>query len=234
VRLIKMFGLTAIAVGAFMAFLGATSASAVTSLEEVVLCKTSADPCGAKEHLTSGAVLKGTSIGEPDLLGGFGVTVLCTSSATKGKTTSLLAHGEIEELTFTGCKENGGTACTATAVAARLPYLVKGELNSAHNGYEALVTPGPSGLRPEVRLVCASIGIDCNYGADNVLFETLNSGTSGEMDMVWDVLQTLSGLGFCFTSAVWHAKYLVRCLQPANTLVSCLAAMENGSVLKTP
>jgi hypothetical protein len=228
VRLIKMFGLTAIAVGAFMAFLGATSASAVTSLEEVVLCKTSADPCGAKEHLTSGAVLKGTSIGEPDLLGGFGVTVLCLSSATSGKTTSLLSHGLIESLSFTHCLESGQT-CTTEPL--RLPYLVKGELNSAHNAYEALVTAGPSGLRPEVRLVCNHIGIDCHYGADSILFETLNSGTSGEMDMVWDILQTLSGLGFCFTSAIWHAKYLVRCLQPANTLVSCLAAMENGSVL---
>jgi hypothetical protein len=218
-----MFGWAAIAVAAVMAFVGATSASAVTELEEVVLCKTSEDPCPAGNRLGSGTELVGLSTNA--LLLGSITDVSCTHSETSGKTTSSLAHGEIEALSFSGCTEGGGHECTTETL--RLNYLVKGELKSTDTGYEALVTAGGSGLRPEVKLVCPSIGIECKYGADNVEFEILNNGGGGAtpMHMTWDVLKVLSGLGFCFTSATWHAEYLVKCYV-GGVQVSCLAAME--------
>ena len=57
-RLVKMSGMAAIAVGALMTVLGATSASAVTSLEQVVLCKGLQDPCEPTNELPKGTVLQ--------------------------------------------------------------------------------------------------------------------------------------------------------------------------------
>jgi hypothetical protein len=51
---------------------------------------------------------------------------------------------------------------------------------------------------------------------------------------VLDVLQTLSGLGFGFVSAVWHAKYATKCLQSPTVEVNCYLAMHKGSVLQAP
>jgi hypothetical protein len=220
VRLIKMFGLAAIAVGAFMAFLGATSASA-TTLENVVLCRISnEDPCAAGNRLGSGTVLHATSVTEPLLLAAFDVK--CLSSKILGATNSTLAHGEITALSFTHCyRVSTGKLCTATA--ERLNYLIKGELQPGDSGYETLVTAGSSGLRPEVFLDCPEDSIECKYGVDSLLSEAL--GGSGSADTVLDVLQTLSGLGICFVSATWHAEYLVKCLEGTSE-VSCWLRME--------
>jgi hypothetical protein len=220
-RLIKMFGLAAIAVGAFMAFLGASSASA-TSLEEVVLCKALETPC-VNGHFATGTVVHGVAT-DPVLLGPF--NILCLESTILGITTSLLAHGEITALALVHCLREG-TNHTCTWTAERLNYLIKVELTSAHNTYEALVTAGSSGLRPEVRVQCPEDGIDCKYGADTLLYEALD--VSGET--VLNVLQELSGLGFCFITAVWHAKYKTKCLSSPTVEVNCYLAMEAGSVL---
>jgi hypothetical protein len=224
-RLIKIFGLAAIAAAAVMAFVGVTSASAVVELEEVVLCKILQEPCVGGNKLPAGTELVGLSTNA--LLLGSITDVSCTHSEATGKTNAALAHGEIEALDFLNCTEGGGHACTAQAL--RLNYLFKVELEAAHIEYEALVTAGPGGLRPEVKLTCPSIGIECKYGADSVLFEVLNNGGGGAepMHMTWDVLQALTGLGFCFTSATWHAEYLVKCFGGVPVAqVGCLAAME--------
>jgi hypothetical protein len=229
VRLIKMFSLAALAVVALMAFIGATSASAVTSLEEVVLCKVSnEDPCAAANRFGSGTVLHGELVsGTQALLLGNDfvgpVVVHCTASTTLGTTTSSLAHGEITALGFTGCTNlRDGKTCTTTT--EHLNYLVKGELKSGDSGCEVLITEKAGNGRPEVRLKCESLGINCQYGAATVLFEAL--GASGSADTVLDVLQELEGLGFCFTESIWHAEYLVRCLNASSQNVGCWLRME--------
>lgn len=222
-RLIKTFALAAIAVGAFTAFLGATSASAITSLEEVVLCKTLTDPCPEGGFFTAGTVLHGTAT-NPELLGT--PNILCEKSTVLGETTDpLYAHGKITALGWSGCKTSSGTACTVTTT--NLPHLVLGELQANHEKYENLVTSGGTG-DPGATVKCGETS--CTYGAANVLFEVLHV----EGVTVLDVLQTLSGKGICFfTSGVWHAKYTSKCLE-GKVEVNCYLAMHPKSVLKTP
>jgi hypothetical protein len=220
VRLIKMFGLAAIVVGAFMAFLGASSASA-TSLEEVVLCKALEDPC-VNGHWGTGTILHGLAT-NPILLSSVAEDIECLTSHILGEITSLLAHGKITALSWLHCLQNGET-CTVSN--NNLPFLVKGELKSTHSGYETLVTAVAGGGRPSSLVECP--GIDCNYGANTILAEVLDvSGVT-----VLDILQTLSGEGFCFfTSGVWHAKYEVKCLSSPTVEVNCYLAMHPNVVL---
>jgi hypothetical protein len=214
-----MFGLAAIAVGAFMAFLGASSASA-TSLEEVVVCKALENPCN-NGHWGSGTKLDALAT-NPVLLSSVAEDIECLVSHLQGELTSLLAHGKITSITWLHCLQNG-EACTVTN--NNTPFLVKGELQSNHTGYETLVTAVAGGSRPSALVECP--GIDCSYGANTILAEVLDvSGVT-----FFDILANLSGEGFCFfTTGVWHAKYEVKCLD-GTTEVNCYLEMENNNPL---
>jgi hypothetical protein len=215
-----MIGLAAIAAAAMMAFVGVTSASA-TSLEEVVNCKALEDPC-LGGSFASGTTVHGTA-SNPELLGSFGINIKCATSTVLGKTTSSLAHGTIESLGWSECENNDGQECEVTS--EHLPYLSKVVLTADHKGYEQLVTETNKG-RPAANVNCPNL--NCSYGAKEVLFEVLHTGTGGAV--VLDVLQTLAGEGgFCvFTAGVWHAKYEVTC---TSSHVGCWPAMEAGSKL---
>jgi hypothetical protein len=216
VRLIKMFALAAIAVGAFTAYLGVTTASA-TSLEEVVLCKALEDPC-LNGHFGSGTVLHGLAT-NPTLEGAVNIT--CATSHVLGQTNSLLAHGEITALSWLECEDSNENTCTVTT--NNLNYLIKGELQSNHKDYEALVTAGSSGKRPSARVQCP--GLDCSFGANNVLFTVAHTGVSGLA--VLNVSQVLTGEGFIcsFASGTWNASYSLKCLSGSSE-VGCWPAMH--------
>jgi hypothetical protein len=219
VRLIKAFALAAIPVGAFMAFLGASSASAVTTLEKVVLCKVLESPCQAANIVPQGTVIHGTA--SDKLLLGPSFNVLCAQSALLGTTTSTLAHWKIESLSLTNCsRTDNGSACTVTAKG--LPYLAKSELQANDTNYETLVTEIPPGNRPRYEVACS--GLTCTYGAATVLLE--EEHVSGVTFL--KLLQNLEGEGFCglLGSGVWHALYEIKCLLPAGTAVNCYSAME--------
>lgn len=222
-RLIKMFGLAALAAAAVMAFVGASSAMAVTELEEVVVCKLfGEDPCSLTSmHLGAGTILHG------ELLSGTKAVLLsstqieCGASTTLGEITELLAHGKITALTFSSCQTSTGVACTVTT--EHLNYLVLGLLNAAHNGYEVVVSPEGTNGQPQAEVVCGKI-VSCKYGESSVLL----TAEPNSSDTVLSVLQELTGVGLlCGTIAhpVWHAKYLTRCLEGVN-LVGCWLAME--------
>jgi len=220
-----MFGLAAIAVGAFMAFLGATSASAVTSLEQVVLCKKLVDPCPVVDQVPSGLIIHGTAPLGVELLGP--PDVYCLTSEVLGETTTGLAHGKITSMAFNHCLELPSTLCTAVT-SKNLPWLIKAELKSDHTEYEALVTSGGTG-DPSALLQCPNTA-DCTFGAVTVLGEILHGGASGLA--LLDILQELPGKGLCFfTSGVWHAKYELKCLLPTGTSVGCWPSMHQNVVL---
>lgn len=232
-RLIKMFGLALIAAAAVTAFVGATSASAVTSLEEVVVCKT--------DHMASGTcpsafgantkldaqLVAGTEAQLSTNLG----TVKCNESTTSGETTTALAHGKITAVTF---NNNGGpcklgeTNCTVTN--EHLPYLVLVLLTTNHTEYHAVVSEEGTNGKPRANVNCGS-ALNCNFGSAEVLFTVLLE----THDTVWDVNQSLDREGgsgfFCPATSTWNAKYLARCLEPAGTFVDCWPSMESGSVL---
>jgi len=219
-RLIKMFGLAAIAAAAVMAFVGATSAMAITELEEVVLCNENVSPCPAGHDFAAGTVLHGELKSATKAVLLSSIQIECSSSTTLGTTTSLLAHGEITALTFSNCKTSTGVTCTVTV--EHLNFLVNGELNATHSGYEAVVT-GISNGQPQAQVVCGTV-VECKYGETSVLL----TAEPEAGDTVLSVLQELTGVGpLCGTIAhpVWHAKYLTRCLS-GTSLVGCWLAME--------
>lgn len=219
-RLIKTFGLAVIAVAAVMAFVGVSSAMA-TELEEVVICKKNIDPClegGVSQAFPANTkidaeLVAGTKAKLSTSLG----TIQCTEATASGETTTTLAHGSLTAATFGTCTL-GTTSCTVTV--EHLPLLLKGELNAAHNGYEALLTSGGGG-QPQAHVSCLGI-INCEYGAPTILF----TAESNAADTVLSVSQELNGIGTCGTNPVWTAQYLTRCLEPAGTFVSCWLKME--------
>lgn len=227
-RLIKMFALAAIAVGAFTAFLGATSAMAVTELEEVVLCKVKEDPCAAGNRMASGTIIHSelvtgtTAKLEAGSLG----KVLCTASTVKGTTTSALAHGTIESLTFTSCVRDkllGGTeACTVTSVPNPANYLGLVKLNSTMNGYEFEVSNNGNG-NPSAHVTCGAI-INCTFGKTSVTL----SASLGASDTVFNAnaIELERSGGACPEESKWTASYLTRCLEPVGTFKACWPAME--------
>lgn len=227
-RRIQLLCLAAISVIATMALAGPSAAMAVTELEEVVLCKGKGDPCFAGGDYPAGTVfhasLKENTISE--LLTNFG-TGLCTSSAAKGKTTSLLAHGELESFTFTGCTLDlsGGGTQACTVVSEHLNYLVKMLLAADHLKYHLIMSALNNG-NPQIKVTCGAF-INCKFSAPEILFEVLLDNEAG--DVVLDVLQELERAGvLCPKEAIWHAKYLMRCLEPLGTFVACYPKMETA------
>ena len=231
-RLIKMFGLVAIAVGAFMGFVGATSASAVTSLEEVVVCKVKQDPCLPANVLGAGTNIRANSVAAPELLAGTSGTISCASSSASGKTAAAqnLAHGLIESLTFTTCTRGGTENCTFTnTVSPTKPLLALALLITGHLEYHLVVTKHVNGDEPGATVKCGFF-IECTFHAAEVLFEILLDEVNH--DTVLDVLQTLLKTGgFCPNESIWHAKYLVECEVGGVFTKSCWPKMHEKSVL---
>jgi hypothetical protein len=179
-RLIKMLGLAAIAAGVFMAFLGASSASA-TSLEEVVLCKALESPCKAG-HYGSGTKLHITAM-DPEILGD-AFNLLCTSTKATLELTSSLAHGQMVSQSFSNCAEE-----ECVLVTKNLPYLAKVELQADDKSYEALITSSGAG-RPSWQIECSE-GFTCSYSAITFLYEVSHfAGLT-----LLKILQPLTGEG---------------------------------------
>jgi hypothetical protein len=228
-RLIKVFGLAAITALLAMAFVGASSAMAVTELEEVVFCKEDVSPCPGNKRFPSGTKF------DAELVAGTQFTILsnignlvCNESTIEGETTTLLVMAKNTNYTFNkngGSCENTSNGEPCEIEAIHTPHLVTGELNAAHTGYNVLVTEeGGPNKRPEIRAQGCGTGLDCSYGESNILFEQVL--LANDIDL--KLLQTLTALGFfCGMGAnsVTHAEYLVRCLEGTNR-VGCWLTME--------
>jgi hypothetical protein len=236
VRLIKMFGLAAIAVGALMAFVGATSASAITSLEEVVVCKEdkmlAAAGCPAAQQLPSGTAIDGQleAGSTAQLLSNLG-TVKCNQSTTSGETSSSLAHGLITAVTFNNnggkCLLGGSTECEITT--EHKPYLVLVLLITGHEEYHAVVSEHGTNGKPRALVDCGSSALKCFFGHVEFLFTVELKAE----DTVWTINQELEregGSGFlCPSTSTWQAKYLVRCLKSNHTeFQPCWPAMHEN------
>ena len=187
-RLVKMFGLAALAAVAAMAFLGASSASAN---QNTALCKThTALTCssfyGEKDtiHLLNTEVAKLLS----DLVDVLCLTVLANVKSLGLATApaGLLVHGKF---TYAGC---GTTAnhnnCTVTEEAEALFDLLKTGLNEGTG----------TGLAGQAHVVCKNIfgfiEIDCKYNASGLAPEFLSNShariTEQEVELT-------DGTGFC-------------------------------------
>ncbi len=156
-RLVKTFGLAAVAAMAAMAFVGATSASATNTQ----LCKAHTGlTCGAGNAVTSHhMVLASGTIGK--LLGA--TNVLCLGILIEATPLGLGSPQSIHTTSFpfTGCGSTSAhNNCTVTVPEQPLANLLK-------TGLDEGVLAFTSG---QLRTVCANIGIDCLYDGEGMEF----------------------------------------------------------------
>jgi hypothetical protein len=179
-RLIKMFGLAAVAVVAAMAFVGATSASAT----DTQLCKVHTGlTCGEGDAVTSHhMVLASGSIGK--LLGA--INVLCLSILIEATPLGLGNPQSIHttSFTFTGCGSGSTHSnCTVTVPEQPLADLLK-------TGLEEGVLVFTNG---QLRTQCSNMGIDCLYDGEGMEFTVGGQHLTAEETPV----RELGGKFFC-------------------------------------
>jgi hypothetical protein len=155
-----MFGLAALAAVAAMAFVGATSASALFNTQ---LCKVDSGLlCSEPQTHVHNVLVEGT-VGK--LLAG--INVLCLGVLVENEALGLgspqvIHTKEAGGLTFSGCGTGSGhNNCTVTVQEAPLSHLLKIGKNIA-----VLVN-----LSGRTRLQCANLGIDCTYDLAGSEFE---------------------------------------------------------------
>lgn len=148
-RLIKTFGLAAIAAIAVSAFLGPSSAMASGS---TALCTAHQETCSAGNLTTSVHTIASNPLMHTSI-----VDVICDSTLLEG---SLLALGSpqamhVTSIAFTNCRRHSGSACTIQAVLLGLAFI----LRTAKDLSTAYVTGGV------VQVKCG-IFINCSYGGE--------------------------------------------------------------------
>jgi hypothetical protein len=187
-RLIKMFGLTAIAAVAAMAFVGATSASAETSTQ---LCTTHTGlTCGAGNAVTSHhLVLASGTVGE--LLAA--VPVLCLGILLEATPLGLGNPQQIHSLNqvYSGCGTGSAhNNCAITVPAGQQPLL-----NLLKTGLDEGTLTAVSG---QVRLTCSNLGFDCLYDNEGMEFSVGN----GHLTATETGTTELGGKFFCPTEGL--------------------------------
>lgn len=200
-RLIKMFGLAALAAVAAMAFVGAGSASADT------LCLSNAGhekECPVADREPIGTTVVGLATGAL-LLNGSGEVLEKCHSKTAGKVTSNLgAHkglvALITELNFTNCE---GICKKATGHAAPFEMLA-----FALQLHVLIKKHALTGLRPGARLEECFAGIQCLY---QTVSQTplLNIGTDTLIANKVALEESAPKQFLCPDSGAWDATYLL-------------------------
>ncbi len=231
-RLVKMLGLAMVAALATMAFIGASSASAVTLCEELTAEEGGAECPAAKRFAVPTTLHAELAAGTKAVLEGGGLfgNIECEESASEGNTvaegsTELSLMGEITKLTFGKCT-HGAETCTVES--EHKPYLVlvllTGEPAPAPKWHVVVEKKGTNG-RPQAKVTCPAGS--CTFGKEEVLFGLLPLGTP-PVDVHLSVAQELEREGgvFCPAKSTWKATYLVKCLKPALTRVGCFPAMK--------
>lgn len=197
-----MFGLAAVAAVAAMAFIGASSASATST----VLCSENVLVCPAAKKIEHATV---TGLSTNALLLTNVANVKCTHSVISG-TVLLLASplvGHISLIDFTGCTESiFGSKCTVTTNNAGLLNLLKTAPNTgtlSAEGAEALVN-------------CSTIGLHCVYGNPTTSLSVKGSEGTGlaSITATGVALPKLKGGLFCPETSFWDATYTVTTPDP--------------------
>ncbi|HEY5709745.1 MAG TPA: hypothetical protein VIS51_10145, partial [Solirubrobacterales bacterium] len=156
-RLIKMFGLAALAAVAAMAFVGATSASAgptlICSNHHELLCLPGGHVASIHQVLAEGSIGKLLAT----------INVLCLGFLVEATALGLGSPQSIHATsqTFTGCGTGSAHSnCTVTVQEQPLSNLLK-------TGLDEGVLTATSG---RTRLQCSNLGIDCVYDLEGIEF----------------------------------------------------------------
>jgi len=176
-RLIKMFGLAAVAVVAAMAFIGASSASAE---KETQLCKIHTGlTCGAGNAATSiHAVLKTGTV----LKFLASINVLCLGFLMEATALGLALSQDVHSLnmSFTGC----GTGSTHSNVAITVPIGQQPLFMALKTGLDLGLLTVLSG---QLRVVASNLGLDCLMDLENLEFEMGNNEIIAENSPVTEL-----------------------------------------------
>jgi hypothetical protein len=200
VRLIKMFGLGALAALVAMAFMGAGSASATA------LCSANEATCAAP--LGTGTVVEAhLKLGTKAVLKTELAVVECAKSATSGKTTSGAGEtvtGLIETLNFEECKTTAGTNCTVGS-ALSLPYSASIVATGAGNGELTVKSDGTG--NPGATVTCLGV-IECTFRTSSATLK-VTGGNPAIAKAEAINLPERTGLRCPSIEAKWTAEYEV-------------------------
>ncbi|HEY5708795.1 MAG TPA: hypothetical protein VIS51_05330 [Solirubrobacterales bacterium] len=158
-RLIKTFGLAALAALAAMAFVGAASVSASTSTQL----------CTIHTGLTCGAGSAATSVHMTLAVGTVGkllgsISVLCLGALVEAEALGLGKPQSVHttSMSFSGCGTGSGHSnCTVTVLEEPLANLLKTGLD------EGILTP----TNGRILLHCSNLGIYCTYDLEGLELE---------------------------------------------------------------
>lgn len=208
---VKLLGVVLVVTSSLAAVVGVGTAAAVTELEKVVWCKERNNQCPQNADFPSGTniLAKSTST---EILTQIGV-ITCETGDMSLNTSSLLAHGELINMTFENCTRELLEECEISP--ENIHYLFRGELQANHVGYEMLVSQGAGGGPPKLHVVCSAGLLNCRLTANSVLFEALLTLPTEKLK----VLQTLAVEGgpLCgaLNGSVWHDEFGAECEEGA-------------------
>ena len=199
-KYLKMLGLAAIAAGALMAFVGASTASA-TELD----CT---EPAGTKVMCPNPTLIHATSEGHAILHTPLGDVECASTVQGKANTggASETVSGSIEALTFTPCTQN-----------VVVTVLKKGSLEIHTDAMDA-----ETGLTPRngtltstgTEVTIELFGFHCIFTTSNTDIGTVTGSTATGATATFDIAATIPRTGgrsgaFCGSSGQWTGSYLI-------------------------
>ena len=207
-KLARMIGLTLIAVIAAMAFIGASTASAVTA------CKENITPCPSGKEYTSGTVVKAELIEKTvaELKAEGTPSVNCKVSASEGKSTATSGSplpGLITNLTFEQCATVELVPCTVTVVhlnpIKEIFYNAEITANEKVQGNGFLTVTKSTEGNPGATVVCGTV-VNCTFTTASAKL-SITGGEPAKLDAEGIVLERSGTI--CPTKATWTAHYKV-------------------------
>jgi hypothetical protein len=203
---LKMLGLALVAAAAFMAVIGAGTASATE------LCSTATTPCSGTKYGT-GTIIDATL--EPTttaVLTTSITTVTCTASTVKGETTSAggatttAVTGKTLELTFTGCTRTGGEPCTVKATNLGTASVTGGSASSTGKfNYNVTSKTGAN--------VTCGFFINCTFSTSSATLAGVNQAGGTPTIKAENIVLAREG-GLCPETSTWTAAYEVQLPMP--------------------
>lgn len=199
-KYLKVFGLAAVVAAVAMAFVASTASA-------TALCSANEEEC-ASPFGTGTAVEASLKTGTTAMLKTELATVLCSKSATSGKTTSgpgASVTGVIESLSFSECKTHAGTNCTV-GTALSLPYNASITATGSGNG-KLTVTKGSGGGNPGATVTCLGV-IECTFRTPSATLNVLGGNPAVAKAEAIELTER-SGLLCPSKEAKWTAEYAV-------------------------
>ncbi len=198
---LKMLGLALVAAAAFMAVVGAGTASATE------LCSTATTPCSGTKYGSGTKIDASLVAGTNAVLVTSLTTVTCTASTIKGETTSAggsgatAVTGKITELSFTGCTRTGGEKCTVTQTSVG-NVSVTGGSASTTGSFNFNVTS-----KTGANVTCGFF-INCTFSTSSATLAGKNQ-TTGRPTVKAESISLAREGGICPSTSTWTASYEV-------------------------